>query len=418
MPNSAPLSDTAKSSPALEVLRSPDSRAPSQIPTIAPHEDLQPSPDSPKRPGLLRRLFGWFTPLFFLTVFLPTGLAIAYFYYLAPDIYISESRFVVRSPQTQASGGLSSLLLSGASMSSSLEDTYTVHEFMNSRDALKVLLDKFPLRQLYGDPTIFALDRFPGLDGDASFEAFYDYFTDHFDVAVDSTTQISTLKVRGFSPETAYKINQSLLEMGEKLVNDLNSRARLDMIKFATTEVSKAEQRIRDASEAISAYRNKTQIYDPVQESQTRLTQIARLRDELIDVKKQRAQIESSSSESIQLKPLIKRAEILNEQIKSETQKIVGDESSLSQQTVEYQRLTLDRGFAEKSLEIALSSLETARTDAQRNQLYLERIAQPSLPDSAQDTIRWKHSLEVFLVGLLAWGIGTMLIAGIREHQN
>ena len=418
MPNSAPLSDTAKSSPALEVLRSPDSRAPSQIPSIAPHEAFQPSPDSPKRPGLLRRLFGWLTPLFFLTVFLPTGLAIAYFYYLAPDVYISESRFVVRSPQTQASGGLSSLLLSGASMSSSLEDTYTVHEFMNSRDALKVLLDKFPLKQLYGDPTIFALDRFPGLDGDDSFEAFYDYFTDHFDVSVDSSTQISALKVRSFNPQTAYKINHSWLEMGEKLVNDLNSRARLDMIKFATTEVSKAEQRIRDASLAISAYRNKTQIYDPEQESQTRLGQIAKLRDELIDVKKQRAQIESTSSESIQLQPLIKRAEILNDQIKSETQKIVGDESSLSQQTVEYQRLTLDRGFAEKSLEIALSSLETARTDAQRNQLYLERIAQPSLPDSAQDAIRWKHSLEVFLIGLLAWGIVSMLIAGIREHQN
>jgi capsular polysaccharide transport system permease protein len=69
-------------------------------------------------------------------------------------------------------------------------------------------------------------------------------------------------------------------------------------------------------------------------------------------------------------------------------------------------------------LATALASLETARNEAQRKQLYLERIVAPSLPDRSFEPRRLKGILEVFLLGLIAWGIGSMLIAGVREHQD
>lgn len=47
--------------------------------------------------------------LLLLTVVLPTLLSGIYFGLIASDIYISESRFVVRSPQRQASTGLGAL---------------------------------------------------------------------------------------------------------------------------------------------------------------------------------------------------------------------------------------------------------------------------------------------------------------------
>ena len=66
----------------------------------------------------------------------------------------------------------------------------------------------------------------------------------------------------------------------------------------------------------------------------------------------------------------------------------------------------------------AMSTLEQARNEAQRQQLYLERIAQPSKPDEAMEPRRLRGVAAVFVLGLVAWGILTMLIAGIKEHQD
>jgi capsular polysaccharide transport system permease protein len=63
-------------------------------------------------------------------------------------------------------------------------------------------------------------------------------------------------------------------------------------------------------------------------------------------------------------------------------------------------------------------SLEQARNEAQRKQLYLERIVQPNLPDVATEPRRLRSFLAVVALGLVLWGILSMLIAGVREHQD
>jgi capsular polysaccharide transport system permease protein len=110
--------------------------------------------------------------------------------------------------------------------------------------------------------------------------------------------------------------------------------------------------------------------------------------------------------------------ETLQHEVNLETSKVAGGDRSLSVKSAEYERLALERTLAEKQLAAALSSLEQARNEAQRKQLYLERIVQPSKPDVAVEPRRIRNVLATFLLGLVAWGILTMLIAGIREHQD
>ena len=76
------------------------------------------------------------------------------------------------------------------------------------------------------------------------------------------------------------------------------------------------------------------------------------------------------------------------------------------------------RAFADKQLAAALTSLEQARNEAQRKQLYLERIVQASLPDVAVEPRRLRNVLATFALGLVAWGVIGMLLAGVREHQQ
>jgi capsular polysaccharide transport system permease protein len=78
----------------------------------------------------------------------------------------------------------------------------------------------------------------------------------------------------------------------------------------------------------------------------------------------------------------------------------------------------LERAFADKQLAAAMTALETARSEAQRKQLYLERIVQPNLPDAPTEPSRVRNVLVIFVVALVVWGILSLLMAGIREHYE
>lgn len=65
----------------------------------------------------------------------------------------------------------------------------------------------------------------------------------------------------------------------------------------------------------------------------------------------------------------------------------------------------------------AMSTLEQARNEIQRKQLYLERIVQPSKPDVAIEPRRIRTVFVVVVCGLLMWGILALLESGVREHR-
>ena len=368
-----------------------------------------------------RRFVGFFRrfhSLGFYTVVLPTLLAGIYYGLIASDIYVSESRLVVRSPQSQAPTGISAML-QGAGFSRSSDDTFIVHDYILSRDALKKLNDQFHLDQAFGSKDVDILNRFKGLDWWAgSFEALHRYYQKRVAVDVDSASSIATLKVNAFTAEDAFRINEKLVKMSEDLVNGINERARQDMIRFASAEVEIAENKAKAAALAVSRYRNLKAIFDPGKQSPLQLQLIAKLQDELIATKMQLDQIRALSGDNPQIPSVQKRLVSLQEAISQETAKVAGGGHSLSSEAAEYDRLALEQEFASKLLMGELISLEQARNEAQRKQLYLERIVQPGKPDYAVEPKRIRSVFATFVIGLVAWGILTILLAGVREHHN
>lgn len=65
-----------------------------------------------------------------------------------------------------------------------------------------------------------------------------------------------------------------------------------------------------------------------------------------------------------------------------------------------------------------MTALQEARSEARRKQAYVERIAQPSLPDKAEEPRRLRGIFATLVLSLIAWAILTMLLAGIREHHG
>jgi capsular polysaccharide transport system permease protein len=353
--------------------------------------------------------------LFWLTVVLPTLVAVIYFGFIAADIYISESRFVVRSPERTTASPLG-MLLKGTGFTRAQDDSYTVQDFMLSRDAMRALDEKFKLRAAYSQGDI--LSRFPGLDWDDSLENMHRYYQKMVGVQLDPASSIATVTVRAFSAAEAQKINQHLIEMSEALVNQLNERGRQDMIRFAANEVAEAEKKAKLAALALARYRNEKGVIDPEKQSTIPLQQIAKLQDELIATKSQLAQLQLLTKDNPQIPVLKKRIQMLETEIDLESARVAGGGRSLASKAAEFQRLALEKEFADKQLASALASLEHARNEAQRQQLYLERIAQPNLPDAAMEPRRLRAVLATFIIGLMLWGIFSVIIGGIREHHE
>lgn len=355
--------------------------------------------------------------LFVMTVFLPITLAIIYYALIASDVYISESQFVVRSPDKQSTSPLGSLL-KGSGFTHSQDDSYIVKDFVLSRDALQKLDEYMGIRNAFSNKNIDLISRFAGLDTDKSFEALHRYYKKMVDSQLDSNSSITTLTVRAFTAEDAYKINKALLIMSEVLVNQLNEDGRRDMIKFATSEVEDSAVKAKTAALALSTFRNQKGVIDPEKQSAIQLQQISKLQEQLLLTKSQLMQLTSFTKDNPQIPALQKQVALLQNEITLQMNQVTGGEKSFSSKAAEYQRLQLEREFADKQLAIAMSSLESARNEAIRKQLYLERISQPSKPDYPVEPRRLRSILATLILGLIAWGILSILLAGVREHKD
>lgn len=369
------------------------------------------------RPARLRQLATRHLTIFACTVLLPTLAASLYYGLIASDVYVSESRFVVRSPQQRTPSGLGALL-QGAGFSRSQDDTYSVHDYVRSRDALKELDQKLELRRAYSLDTIDFFNRFPGLDRDDSFEAFHRHYLKHVSIDYDSVSSISVLTVRAYAAGTAQAVNESLLHMGERLVNNLNERSRRDLIEVARAEVRQSEDRAKNAALALSGFRAGRNVVDPTQQSTLQLQGVARLQEELLAAQTQLAQLQRLSPRNPQIGALSARIDLLRKAVASESAKVTGSDGSLMSKSPAYDRLVLEKAFADRQLASALGALDAARADAARKQLYLERLVQPHMPDRAVEPRRVRSILTVFVLGLVLWGVVSLVVSSVKEHAE
>jgi len=377
---------------------------------------MEPQP-KPRR-SRLRRLRVLLSPLFFISVLLPTAVASVYFGLIASDTFVSESRFVVRSPQRPQLSGLGAIL-GGGGFARSQDDTYSVHDYVLSRDALAELDKKLDLRKVFSSETIDPFNRFTALEWDFSFESFYKYYRKRVAVEYDTVSAITVLTVRAYTAEDARNVNALLLRMGERLVNQLNDRSRSDLISVAEKEVKASEDRAKDASLALSTFRSRQSVFDPDRQAAMQLQGTAKIQEELLATETQLAQLRQVSPSNPQIPSLASRSELLREAIGRQEARVAGKQpGSFTTQSSGYDRLLLEKTFAERQLAASLAALENARNEAQRQQLYLETLVQPNLPDKAIEPRRLRTVAMVFLLGLIVWGVLSLVVSSVREHTE
>jgi BexC/CtrB/KpsE family polysaccharide export inner-membrane protein len=213
-------------------------------------------------------------------------------------------------------------------------------------------------------------------------------------------------------------MNARLLTLAEALVNRLNNRGSADLVRYAEREVEEARAQASQAALELANYRNRAGVIDPERQATVQLQMISKLQDELIGARMQVLQLSSAAAQNPQIPLLRVRVRGLEKAIQEQLGEVAGNKGSLSEAAAQYQRLQVQREFADQQLGLSLSALQEARNEARRQRAYVERVAEPSMPDDALEPRRVRGILSTIIIALAAWGILSMLLAGVREHRD
>lgn len=367
-----------------------------------------------------RKVRWWQKPVIvaaLVVVGLPTAVSAIYNLGIASPRYVSESRFVVRRAGQSGPNALG-LSLASVGLSPTPTDAFIVHEFTRSRAGVDYLKQRHNLSSIFLSPKADPLSRAIRPWQKGSSEDLYKGVQKFITVGYDSTTGISTLRVQAFDPKQAQAVAQSLLLGGEKVVNDINIRSSQAAIDEAERTVIEANERVKAAQAAVTSFRNREQIVDPEHMAKASAELMGGLMAELATLEAERRQIARDTPQSPLLAPMDRRIESYRQQISEERTKIAGTSTSLAPKIASYEELVFQRDVATRTLTAANQALETARVDARRQLLFLDRVVEPNLPDASTQPRRLMSILTVFASSLLIFACGFLVWAGVREHRH
>ena len=354
---------------------------------------------------------------FLIMVGLPTALTGTYYGVVASDVFVSETRYAIRTGEQAPAAGLLASMLGPAATTRAGDDASIVRDYILARDMLDELDRRLDLRAHYAAATGDPLSR---LRPDATEEEFLEYYREQVEVDVETGTDITVLKVRAFDAETAREIAGEIIELSERLVNRMSERITDDTLRFARRELAQAETLIREANQAVTRFRNESRSIDPGEETSAVLSIITALEGQLAGAQTELLETESiMRSDSVQVKTLQNRVAALTQQVERERARLASESGSDLTRLIDgYAPLLLDQELAQHRYTSALASLEVARADAQRKQRYLIPFVKPSLPDEAIEPERLMNTLIVFFAASLIYGIGALMVASVYDHMG
>lgn len=356
--------------------------------------------------------------LLWLTVVVAPTLAAAVYYGLwVTPRYVSEAEFVVRGLSSSRLTGLDALFKTFG-IARTVDDTNIVQSYILSRDAVKQLQSDIDIRAIFSNPQADMFSRFPRFWESSSFEGLYAHYAWRVKVVQDTTRGISTVHAEAFRAEDAQRITSQVLTLAERLVNRLNERAQADATRSAEEEVRRAEQRVLNAQMQLTQFRNAATLVDPSKSSTSALDTITTLTKDLVQAQAQIQQLQQTSPSTPQISVLQARVEALKGRIETERGKLAGNDGSLAAKVSTYETLTLNRDLADKSLAAATLSLESVRSEARRQQIYIEKIAQPNLPDEPTEPRRLRLIITVLMTALMSYAVIWILSVGAKEKAQ
>jgi capsular polysaccharide transport system permease protein len=353
---------------------------------------------------------------FLLLVAAPAAAAAWYLWAVALDQYQSRIGFSVQREDTSSVvemlGGMTEITGGGTS------DTDILYRFLQSRDMVAAAQQSLDLRALYVRPA----DPVFGLPADATVEDIEAHWNRKVDIFYDSASRLIEVRVLAFAPEDATRIAEVIAAESSRMLNRLSAQAREDATRHARAELAAAEERLRAARAALTAFRVETQIVDPLADIQGRMgllnSLLAQQAAALIDLDL----LASNTSEGDpRMTQAEKRVAVIEARIAAERARFGdgggGEEARYADLVARFEALAVDIEFAQAAYVAALATLDQARAEAQRQSRYLATYLSPTRAERAEFPQR---PLNIALVaGFLfaMWAVAALVWAALRDRR-
>jgi len=351
-------------------------------------------------------------------VLLPTVVSGVYFGSVASDQFESYSIFTVQSSETRPTLGVEGILAGIATGTTSSHDALAVRDYVLSRDMLSRLDREHGFIAHFKDRQRDMLSR---LSASASFEDAFEYFGHKVYADYDQTSGAVTLRVRAFSPEKSSELARSILTYSEEMVNKLSERERHDRTAYAEADVKKAEQRLGVARTAIVALQQKHSDFNPQATATSAMEIRAQLEGEQAKARAELLQLKSfMKDDAPQVRAATEKVKAISAQVAGESRRLVDPSkpNGLNTTFADFEGAMVEKEFAQKAYESAMTNLELARADAARQHRYLAVVATPSTPDESTYPSRVRSVFSVLVLSFLLFGVATLLNAAVREHAR
>ena len=373
-------------------------------------------------PAQVRRRHWGLLLAFVLMVVVPTALTGWYLQTRAADQYASTLGFTVRSEDISSAIDILGGLGAGLGVSSGgSSDSDILYEFIRGQEIVATIDARLDLRRLFS----LHVQRDPifGFDPDGTIEDLTAYWQRMVRVSYDAGSGLMELRVLAFTPEDSKRIAEAIYDESSRMINDLSAVARDDSTRYAGEDLDLAVERLKQAREALTAFRIENQIVDLTADVQGQMgllnTLQAQQAEALIEMDLLGDTAALNDPRVVQAQ---RRIDVIEARIAAERQKfgagaVAADGSNYATMISEFERLTVDREFAERAYVVALSAFDGAKAEANRQSRYLATYIRPTLAEKSEFP---QHTLLIGLVVLfsfLIWSIMSLAFYSFRDRN-
>jgi capsular polysaccharide transport system permease protein len=332
-------------------------------------------------------------------VFLPTFLMGWYFYTIATPMFATKSEIVIQQAQAQGAGpGGLGTLFQGTSMATQ-QDSIAVQSYLASREAMLRLDTDHQFKEHFSNTDIDQIQRLPE---DASNEDGFKLYSSHVQISYDPTEGIIRMEVIAVDPEASQRFSEALIGYAEEQVDQLTSRLRDDQMLGALASYEDAERRRAEALATWLGIQEEVQQIDPASETSAQMSRLNSLeadRQRLELVLQSRLSVERPSEVQVRtLRDQITNIDGLILAMRQNMTGVEGGQVSLAARNTELRTAEENYNFQTVMVQQALTQMETARIEANRQVRYLSQSVRPIAPDEASYPRAFENTLLSFLI--------------------
>lgn len=353
-----------------------------------------------------------------LVVAAPVFLSAFYLGSLAKDQYASTVGFTIRQEETgsasQLLGGLSQLV-GGNTGNSDL-----LFEFIQSQMIVEEVNAQIDLIKHYS--STWPRDPVFSIWPSATIEDLHWFWRRMVRITHDRSSGLIMIEARARDAPTAQAIAEQIVARSENMINLLNETARRDSMANAERDLADALERLRAAREAIADFRARTQIIDPTADIQGRMGVLNNLQQQLAqalvdyDLFLQTADATDPRVRTAERRIGVIRERIVQERRSFAEQDVTVDETDYPRLLTQFESLQVDQEFAQENYRAALTALEAARSNAERQQIYLATFVRPTLAERAGYPQRLLLVALTAFFAFMVWAVLALVYYSLRDR--